>query len=502
LYVLTICCIFTPIELLKYYGFMKKRFASLLWIMMFPVLLWAQVSLPKVIGDNMVLQQGKKVAIWGKAAVGEKVTVKFQKQTKKTVANEKGEWIVQFDELIATHQPQQMIVKGRKNTIRLKNILIGEVWLASGQSNMEYSMNNHPNYAKAKKGDPDKLKKEFEQADNPLIRLMYVKKDLKSDTLPSDGWKTISSESLAPISAAGYFFAKKLVEELNVPVGVISTSWGGTRIETWTSEEAYADSKVFKSKLIDHKIDAHKVGERYEKMVEPMIPFTLRGFLWYQGESNLIELGPEDNYFDKQKTLVESWRHAWGDEKLPFYYVQISPYTYSHRRGDLVANAWDALPKFWESQTACLAIPHTGMVVTTDLVDNVKDIHPSYKWIVGERLARWALANVYGKNDIVYRGPVYKNVRVEDNKLIVEFDYAHGGLKTNDGQAPDWFQLKTLNGRYVKPQRAWIEDNKVILVHDKLHPDGAVRFAWDEVAMPNLVNGEGLPAQPFRATIK
>ena len=262
---------------------MKRTFLSILW-MALPLLVLAQVTLPKVIGDNMVLQQGKKVNIWGEATPGERVTVKFQRQTKKTVTDAEGHWSVQLDEMSSTHKPQQMTIRGKKNTIRLKNILIGEVWLASGQSNMEYSMNNHPKYAKAKKGNPNQLKEEWEKANNPIIRLMYVKKDLNSDTLPSNGWQTLSQESLAPMSAAGYFFAKRLVEELDVPVGIISTSWGGTRIETWTSEEAYAESPIFKNKLDEHKIDGHRVGERYDKMVAPMVPFTLRGFLWYQGE--------------------------------------------------------------------------------------------------------------------------------------------------------------------------------------------------------------------------
>lgn len=480
---------------------MKRTVLSIFWIAL-PLLVLAQVTLPKVISDNMVIQQGKKVNIWGKAAPGEQVTVKFQRQTKEAVADADGKWRVQLDEMIASHKPQQMIIRGKKNTIHLKNILIGEVWLASGQSNMEYSMNNHQKYAKAKKGNPNRLKEEWEQANSPIIRLMYVNKDLKSDTLPSNGWQILGQESLAPISAAGYFFAKRLVEELNVPVGIISTSWGGTRIETWTSEEAYAESPLFKEELADHKIDGHRVGERYNKMVAPMVPFSLRGFLWYQGESNLIDLGAIGNYADKQRVLVESWRKAWNDETLSFYYVQISPYAYSVRRGDLVANAWDALPRFWEEQTACLQIPRTGMVVTTDLVDNVKDIHPSYKWTVGERLARLALAKDYGKTDIVYSGPTYKSIKVEGKKVFIEFDNTHGGLKTTDGKVPDWFQLMTTNGRYSKPQTITIEGNCVVLSHERLDPSGSVRFAWDEVAMPNLVNGEGLPACPFRTKAK
>lgn len=477
--------------------YMRKRVSFIALLAFLPMLVMSQVNLPKILGDNMVLQQGKKVNIWGTASPGEKVTVKFQKQNKKTVAGEDGRWSVQLDELTATHKPQQMTVSGQKNKIRLKNILIGEVWLASGQSNMEYSMNNHPKYAKPAKGNPERLKEEFLNANSPIIRVLHVKRDLKSDTLPSNGWKTLSQESLAPVSAVGYFFAKKIMEELNVPVGIISTSWGGTPIETWTSEQAYAESDYFKNQLKNHKIGGRTVGERYEKMVRPMIPFTLKGFLWYQGEANLLN-GDLDVYKEKKRTMIESWRADWSDESLPFYYVQLAPYHYSGRKMDIDGTPWDALPKFWEAQTACLEIPNTGMIVTTDLVDDIKDIHPSYKWIVGERLANLALAKTYNKEDVCYSGPVFKKMTVEDTKIIIEFDHAEGGLVTSDGKAPDWFKVK-YRGRFYKPQSSYIEGNKVILVHDQLYHPAAVRFAWDDVATPNLMNKAGLPARPFQA---
>lgn len=477
---------------------MKKTFLTFLWLIAIPFFTNAQVTLPKVIGDNMVLQQGKEVKIWGKAAPNEKITVKFQRQVKKTTADSNGDWTIELDKLKATPKPQTMTIKGKNDNIRLHNILIGEVWLASGQSNMEYSMNNHPKYAKPHKGNPERLKEEFKQANSPLIRVMHIKKDLKSDTLPSTGWQILNESSLAPVSAAGYFFAKKLTEELNVPVGIISSSWGGTRIETWTPEEGYAQSSQFREKLTNHKIDNHKVGERYEKMIAPLAPYTLRGFLWYQGESNLIDNGPSDKYVEKKRVLIESWRTAWNDQELPFYYVQLAPYTYSTRRNDYVANAWDALPIFWEKQTACLNIPHTGMIVTTDLVDNAKDIHPSYKWIVGERLALLALAKSYGKDTLEYSGPTYQRMETKGNQVTLYFDHAKNGLFTKDGKSPDWFMVKTNNGKFSKPQSATIKGNTVILTHDKLASPAAVRFAWDEIAMPNLTNKEGLPAVPFR----
>ena len=476
---------------------MKKIVFLVSASLLFPIWVLAQISLPNVFSDNMVLQQGKKVNVWGTAPEGETVIVKFGKQSKKTKADANGCWKLQLDELQATAMPQTMTVRGKKAKVTFKNVLVGEVWLASGQSNMEYSMNNHPRYAKPERGNKERLAEEYRSADNPHIRVLHVAKDLKQDTLPTKGWKMLSPESLAPVSAAAYFFAKELQEKLGVPVGVISTSWGGTPIETWTSEEAYASSPVFGSQLKNHKLGNQQVGQRYEKMVKPLIPYTLKGFLWYQGETNLIN-GDMENYADKKRVLIESWRSAWGDDRLPFYYVQLAPYMYTNRKTDLIAKAWDALPRFWEVQTSCLEIPYTGMVVTTDLVDNPKDIHPSYKWVVGERLSRIALAKDYGK-EVAYQGPTYKSMTVDGDKVVLEFEHAEG-LTTRDGRSPDWFVVKTTKNRFDKA-KAVIEGNKVILTHKLLAHPVVVRFAWDEVAMPNLVNEEGLPAVPFRVEI-
>ncbi len=475
-------------------------FVLMLILAITPAMIFAQVSLPTIFGDNMVLQQGKKVTIWGNAAPSEAVTVKFQKQTKKTKADEKGHWSVQLDELTATKQPQQLTVQGKKNKRVLSNVLIGEVWLASGQSNMEYSMSKQLKHADTKKGNPEYFYQKYKEANSPIIRVLFVEKFLKADTLPSKGWQMLNEKSLAPISAAGYFFALSLMENLDVPVGLISTSWGGTPIETWTPEEAYLNSPVLRDSVSTQKMKSMRMGERFQKMVKPMAPYALKGFLWYQGETNLTN-GDREIYAEKQKALIESWRSAWNDNNLSFYYVQLAPHIYSQRRNDLESNTWEGLPRFWEAQTSCLKIPHTGMIVTTDLVDDAKDIHPSYKWVVGERLARWALAKDYGKTDVVYSGPTYKSMWVDGNKIILEFDNVGSGLTTNDGKAPDWFYVKNETGRFVRTE-ATIDGNKIILPNDGNKKEPSVRFAWDEMAMPNLINKEGLPAVPFRTKTK
>ena len=454
----------------------------------------AEIKLPKVIGDNMILQQGKNVAVWGDADPGETVTVKFAKQTVRVKADAEGKWSVALAPMEVSKTPREMTVSGKKEKITLKNILVGEVWLASGQSNMEYSMNRHPQYKKPAKGDPDILQKEFSAAENPLIRVLYVEKKLDTAELPTSGWHEAVGEELAPVSAAGYFFAKKLFEELDVPVGIISSSWGGTAIETWTPVEAYLESPLFADKMKGDRLEGQEVGRRYGKMIEPLIPYTLKGFIWYQGETSLIN-GDMMNYADKMKVLVDSWRSLWNDNDMPFYYVQISPMVYSQRR-DHVAKDWQSLPHFWEVQTLALDIPNTGMIVTTDLVDNPRDIHPSYKWIVGERLSRLALAKDYDKK-VEYSGPVFKKMAIDGNKAVIEFDHVESGLVTSDGKAPDWFQISGPDGKFVKAEAA-IDGGRVVLTAKGVKEPAAVRFAWDEVAMPNLVNGEGLPAVPFR----
>lgn len=232
-------------------------------------------------------------------------------------------------------------------------------------------------------------------------------------------------------------------------------------------------------------------------MILPIVPYTLKGFLWYQGETNLT-LGDREIYTEKQKLLVHSWRELWQDETLPFYYAQIAPHTYSQRRNDKTAHTWQTLPEFWEAQTRCLEeIPYTGMIVTTDLVDKVSDIHPPYKWIVGERFARLALAHQYGKKDLVYSGSVFRKMMVEGEKAILEFDHIGSGLITSDGKAPNWFQIAGKDGYFQKAD-AVIQGDKVIVTSQRVKEPVEVRFAWDEVAMPNLCNKEGLPAVSFR----
>lgn len=455
----------------------------------------AEIKLPAVITSNMVLQREKKVEIWGNASPGEQVLVSFAGQTKTTVTDSTSHWQVFLDPMPANNQPAQMTIAG-KNNIILNNILVGEVWLCSGQSNMEYPMYRAmKRYTAPKKGE-DMAEIELKLPKNPLIRFLYVERKLQSE-LPTKGWLDCNDSTFRFVTAAGYFFAKELVKELNVPVGIISSSWGGTRIEQWTPPTAYQNSAQYKE-IASHpgfKIDGMVPGKMYEGMLLPIAPYTMKGILWYQGESNVM-IHDSLRYTDKFKIMLDTWRTLWNDMGLPFYYVQIAPYAYSKRDKDAFKHQTDLLPITWEAQLKCLAFNNTGMIVTTDLVDDLTNIHPSYKWEVGRRLSLIALAKDYGKR-IEYSGPVYQSVSFKGKKATIEFTHTGNGLITSDGHPLNWFTIAG-EDRVFYPAKVSIKKNRLIVSSKEVKKPVAVRFAWSESAQPNFFNSEKLPASPFR----
>ena len=457
----------------------------------------AQIVLPGIIGNGMILQRSKPIPIWGTANAGEHVTVKFARQEKHTIADNTGRWKVILDTLVASVKPEIMTISG-SNTIILRNILVGEVWICSGQSNMEYEMRKNSKVRKPDSTDINSPVDELEHAHNPLIRIFWVnQKNLKLPNSYPAKWCLAQDSALKAFSAAGYFFAKKLNQELNIPIGIISAAISGSRIEPWTPEDAYALSPYFKEIADDKpvKMDGDP-GKFYHSMIEPLAPYTIRGFLWYQGESNCF-LGENISYTHKMKVLIDSWRSLWEDVNLPFYYVQLAPYYYSHSKGSKVELTPTTLPEMWEAQTQALKIPHTGMIVTTDLNDDVKNIHPPFKWEIGRRLALVALANAYGKKNMVCSGPMYQKMNVVGKKIELEFDNIGSGLISKDGKPLTWFSIAGKDGNFVNAD-AIISDNKIIVTSPKVTIPVAVRFAWYEAAQPNLFNKEGLPASPFR----
>jgi sialate O-acetylesterase len=472
-----------------------KKIIFLIFINLISLLVFSQIHLPKVISDNMVLQQGKKVAIWGTASAGEKISVTFNGQKIETRADDSGKWQVFLKSMKASTEPKNMIISG-KNTIVLKNILIGEVWLCSGQSNMEYPLDRTlKRYAGSKKGE-DLAEKVLQGEKNPFIRHLYVERKLH-DTLATSGWKDGNDTTLRYVSAAGYFFALELAEKLNVPIGIISSSWGGTRVEQWTPPEAYLTSPLFKDSLEgkeNFKIDGMTPGKMFEGMIKPIIPYTMKGILWYQGESNLM-IHDTTSFAAKTKLMLDTWKKMWNDSRLSFYYVQIAPYYYSQRK-DKLTHGTDLLAYYWDEQRKCLRFPNSGMVVTTDLVDNPKDIHPGYKWEVGRRLSLWALAKNY-KQNLIYSGPLYNGYKIRNNTIEISFSNTGGGLISNNNQPLTHFLIAGSDKKFYAA-KAEISGNKIIVLASEVQKPVAVRFAWDETAMPNFFNKELLPASPFR----
>ena len=481
------------------------RYSTLLLgvILSFQVSARAELKLPAIFGDNMVLQQQMSVPIWGWAQPDAKVTVTFAGQSKSTHADVDGKWLVKLGKLKASAEPQTLVVES-SDTKTFTNILVGEVWLASGQSNMEKPIGNQPGQKPTFNAEA-----ELAAANYPNLRIFKVEKTLaatpQTDLTKFKSWQECSSNSLDGISfsAAAYFFGREIHTNLNVPVGLVESSWGGTRIEPWTPPvgfEQVASQKKFAATQISatNKIPNTKPTAIYNAMIAPLAGFALRGAIWYQGESNLMGTNQDNDYLqyaDKMAALVGGWRAIWQEGDFPFYFVQIAPFKYFGGKVPR-ANSAEMLPEFWTLQSqAARRIKHTGMAVTTDLVNNLDDIHPRDKATVGHRLALLALDKTYGEK-VVSSGPTFDKMIISGNKAVLKFDHADGGLMSKDGQPLTWFTIAGEDGKFV-PGDAKIVGDTVEVSAAGIEKPVAVRFAWDETAQPNFFNGAGLPAEPF-----
>lgn len=440
----------------------------------------AAVRLPAIRSDHAVLQRAADTPVWGWAEPNEPVTVLLGGLQAATRTGQDGRWRVALDLGAAPATPLTLTVRGSDNEVTASDVLVGEVWLASGQSNMEKPLGEQRGQKPTFDAD-----KEIAAARYPDIRLFKVARAKAAQ--PGDDvqgrWVRCAPDTVDAIkfSAAAYFFGRRLHTALHAPVGLIDATWGGTRIEPWTPAAA--------------GITAHEAGRLFNGMVAGLAPHAIRGVLWYQGESNIIEDGDLGRYADRMAALVTGWRQHWQRD-FAFYYVQVAPHLYHVVRHARVIDP-QATPRLWEAQADALRIPGTGMIVTTDLVDDLFDIHPRDKRSVGLRLADVALVQTYGRRDIAASGPVFRAATFEGGAAHVSFDHAVG-LATRNGKPPDWFDIAGADGRYY-PGSATIEDGKVVVTSAQVPQPVAVRFAWDEAAQPNLVNGARLPARPFRS---
>ena len=469
----------------------------------------ADVKLPTILGSHMVLQQGMAVPVWGWADAGEKVTVTFAGQTKTATADGQGNWQVKLDALKASDKGAALTIQG-KNKIELTDVLVGEVWICSGQSNMEWPVTRALN-----------PKEEIAAANHPTIRLYNVQGHPKS-YLPraecKGQWAVCSPQSVKGFSAVGYYFGRRLSKELKVPIGLVGSNWGGTRIEPWTSPDGLASVPQLKDiaakaeKLAADQAKAEADGDKkfkvnhreptaiYNAMIHPLVPFAMRGGVWYQGESNG---GEGITYHYKKMALINGWRKLFNPD-LAFYWVQLADFKKSNDKPE----GGDGWAKIREAQRKSLEIPNTGMAVIHD-IGNAKDIHPKNKQDVGWRLAQWALHQNYGRKDLVPAGPLYKSMKVDGNKIRLQFDHVGGGLMVGkkNGLAPTEEDKDGKLGRFAiaGEDKAWhwaeavIEGDEVVVGSKEVSKPVAVRYGYTmNPRGANLYNKEGIPASPFR----
>jgi len=481
------------------------------------------IKLHSLVGDNMVLQQGMEVPIWGWATSGKRVTVRFRGQKKKATAAEDGRWTVKLDPMEAGG-PFEMKVAGR-NTITLQNVCVGEVWLGSGQSNMRWPVAGALN-----------AEKEIAQADHPNIRLFTVKPtpaDRPAENCEGS-WAVCNSKTVRPFSALAYYFGREIQQYMNVPVGLIASSVDSTPAGAWMSMRTLASDPVFKNslpywervlrknaemireyenKLAQWQQNAEKAktedkevppkpirpmdarlqapSRLFNGMITPLIPYAIKGVIWHQGE---YEAETEGGALYRRilPALINDWRREWGQGTFPFLFVQLANY---HKPELNPAKSGWALLRQSQLLTM-LTVPNTGMAISID-IGEADRIHPRNKQEMGRRLALVALGVAY-KKPIAYSGPICKSAKFGGNRVRIKFNHVYGGLVAKGGGPLKGFSVAGPNGRFVTAQ-AKIEGNEVVVQNDAVKIPFIVRYAWaDNPQGSNLYNVEGLPASPFR----
>lgn len=486
--------------------------------------LGAEVSVAPIFGSHMVLQQGEKLPVWGKADPGEQVAVTIADKSAKTKAGKDGAWAVKLSKLKAGG-PYEMAISGEKNSVRFEDVLVGEVWICSGQSNMEWPLKA------ARDGE-----KEVAEANYPQIRLFVVNKKVAAEpqTACEGQWAVCTPESVPGFSAVGYLFGRMLHKELNVPVGLIESAWGGTPAESWTSAETLAsdpklqpivknfdkilekypaakakyeqDMAAWKQAADQAKAQGqpepnkpnppmgpdhpHRPSSLYNGMIVPVAPYALRGAIWYQGESNA---GRATEYRTLFPAMIQDWRKLWGQGAFPFYFVQLANFMERKAEPQVDSN-WAALR---EAQLMTLSLKNTGMAVIIDIGEE-KDIHPKNKQDVGKRLALNALVKDYGKR-LPYSGPIFSKMKVVGNEARLSFTHTDGGLTAKGGDLKG-FIIAGADKKFVWAD-ARIDGDQVVVSSPQVSAPVAVRYAWADNPECNLYNGADLPASPFRTDV-
>jgi sialate O-acetylesterase len=444
----------------------------------------ATLTVASIFSDHMVLQRDMPIPVWGKAEAGAQVTVTLGENSEETTADDDGHWRVD----LSSHEaggPHEVTVRAGDDETTFTDVLIGDVWVASGQSNMEWPV--------TASNDPEA---EVAAADWPEIRIIDVPNVTAEDPVDafqSAGWTAVTPQTIGGFSAVAYFFGRDLHKELNVPIGLIGCNWGGTQMEAWTSKEALETSPTFAARVeADEKIpddekareerarNPHIASALFNGMLSAVIPYGIRGAIWYQGESNA---GRHAEYAELSKLMIADWRNRWGQGDFPFLLVQLA--------------AWEPGGETWpflrESQADTLEAQNVGMAVATDIGDR-SDIHPKNKQEVGRRLALAARALAYGQ-DIEYSGPVFSEIKIEDGTARLSFEHLGGGLKA-EGEVKG-FEIAGADGKFA-PAKAEIDGAQVVVSSDDVAEPTQVRYNWAAYPEGNLFNTDGLPAPPFR----
>lgn len=475
----------------------------------------AEVKTSALFGSHMVLQQGRDLPVWGTAEPGETVTVTVGGDAASATAGPDGAWRIALKPLTADAMPRSLMIEGHTNRLVYTNVLVGEVWFCAGQSNMGIPVKSALNGSN-----------EVASATQSGIRIFAVRHAL-SDTPRADilgEWRVVSPESVAEFSAIGYFFGRDIHQAVGVPVGLIAASWGGTRAEAWTSRQALLEqealapmmaewdaiysNKVVAAALFHQQMKTWEAGQAqagtnaytvpkpvwvepatlsdypaslYNGMIAPLIPYAIRGVLWYQGENNYRQ--PEQ-YATLFPTLIQDWRTRWGQGDFPFLFVQLAGFA----RQD-----WSRIR---EAQTRALSLPNTGMAVAIDVGERL-DVHPKNKQAVGQRLAALARHEVYGQTEVACYGPTYASMKVEGSRVRLFFHHAEGGLVSNaTGDLP--FVIAGQDLVFV-PAQSKVEGDQVVVWSDAVAAPVAVRYAWTGfVSTGFLYNQASLPMPPFR----
>ncbi|MHB8898441.1 MAG: sialate O-acetylesterase [Thermoguttaceae bacterium] len=500
---------------------------SVLFLAWFATPVSAAVVLPCLFSDHMVLQRDKPVAVWGWADAGEEVRVSVAGQTASAKAGTDGHWKLTLGPLPAGG-PHEMVVQGT-NKLTIADVLVGEVWLCSGQSNMAMTVSSAADFEKEKAAS----------AAWPKIRMITIARNAAEEPVDrcEGDWRVCSPETVGGFSATAYFFGRTLHEELDVPVGLVTSAWGGTAVEAWTSIEAQQSKAELKPLLDSWKeqiasYDAAATQARYEKslaawkakvaqakaagkavprkpaapvdpklsqnrpanlfngMIQPLIPYAVRGATWYQGERN-SHGQPSALYGLQLQTLITDWRARFGQGDFPFLFVQL-PNFMKPQEQPSEHTGWVVVR---EGMLKTLELPNTGMAITVDVGD-AGNIHPKNKQAVGYRLGLWGLATVYGQKR-VYSGPICTGSKVEGNRVVLTFDHTGDGLKTADGGAVKGFAVAGADRKFVWADAQVAGDSVTVTASEVKNPV-AVRYAWASNPAVNLVNSAGLPASPFR----